>query len=136
MVGSRRAGALIQVKGAARIHVKSEICPVIASSRMFRRALLMALCLTFVIGAPLAGVIAAEQPCATPETAGDASPCGDCESSAASGCALACGIASPAPALAPLTTNCGAGSAFGPVAGKPRAHFASFTGPPGLQPPR
>jgi hypothetical protein len=128
MVGSRRAGALIQVK--------LWICPVIASSRMLKRLLLMALCLTFAIGAPLAGVIAAEQPCAILETAGDASPCGDCESSAASGCALACSIASSGPALAPLATNCGAASAAGPVAGKPPADFVSRAGPPGLQPPR
>src|SRR5688572_26405232 len=103
---------------------------------MLKRLLLMALCVTLAVGAPLAAAIVAEQPCALPEASGDASPCGGCESSQASGCALACGIASSCPALTPSAMPSGFSAGTDPVAGRPSAHFPSRAGPPGLQPPR
>jgi hypothetical protein len=86
------------------------------------------------IGAPIAGVFAAEPPCAMAQDA-DASPC-DCDNSAASGCALACSSVSSAPVVLPaLAAPLGSATADR-VVDEPPAHFATLAGPPGLQPPR
>ena len=97
---------------------------------LVRKLLLAILCAAFALGSPLAGA-SAEPPC---ESAGEM-PC-DCESGA-SGCALACSVAtSPASTILPADLSGAIPAEADRVNGTSAAHFASLTGPPVLQPPR